>query len=51
MDLTDAYCDATTCYTVIGGVVVYADNNHVSNTYARTLAPYLGPRIVAALDG
>lgn len=51
IDLTDAYCDETTCYTVIGGVVVYADDNHVSHTYARSLAPYLGARVEAALIG
>jgi peptidoglycan/LPS O-acetylase OafA/YrhL len=45
LDLTDAFCDLTRCYSVIGNVVVYADSNHLSGTYSRTLMPYLGPRI------
>ena len=49
VDLSDAYCDGSTCHTVIGGVVVYADDNHVSHTYAMTLAPFLGARLDAAL--
>ena len=41
IDLTDFYCDKDTCPVVIGGVNVYADNNHLTVTYARTLGPYL----------
>jgi peptidoglycan/LPS O-acetylase OafA/YrhL len=39
VDLTDRFCDATTCPAAIGGVVVYADGNHISDAYAPTLAP------------
>jgi peptidoglycan/LPS O-acetylase OafA/YrhL len=46
IDLTDAYCDADRCYSVIGDVVVYADHNHISGTYSRTLMNYLGPLIL-----
>jgi hypothetical protein len=45
IDLSDAFCDSTKCYSVIGSVVVYADRNHISGTYARTLMPYLGPQL------
>ena len=41
LDLTPYYCDAQTCPAVIGGVNVYFDNNHLTVTYAKTLAPYL----------
>jgi hypothetical protein len=41
VDLTSFYCDKDTCPVVIGGVNVYFDNNHLTVTYARTLAPYL----------
>ena len=47
IDLTDAFCDAATCYSVIGDVVVYADSNHLSGTFARTLMNYLGPALLA----
>ncbi len=46
VDLTDFYCGVRTCPVVIGGVDVYVDSNHVSVTYARTLAPYLFKRLV-----
>jgi peptidoglycan/LPS O-acetylase OafA/YrhL len=39
IDFTDRFCDETTCPAVIGGVVVYADQNHISDVYAPTLAP------------
>ncbi|GAA2080107.1 acyltransferase family protein [Pseudolysinimonas kribbensis] len=45
VDMSDAFCDAARCYSVIGGVVVYADVNHISGTYARTIMPYLGKRL------
>lgn len=48
IDLTDAFCDETTCYSVIGDVVVYADHNHISGTYSRTLMPYLGPLLLGS---
>ncbi|MCW2760208.1 MAG: oatA 3 [Marmoricola sp.] len=41
IDLTSFFCDERECPVVIGGVNVYADNNHLSVTYAKTLAPYL----------
>lgn len=41
-----AYCDDTTCYAVVGGVVVYTDDNHISDTWARSLIPFIGPEIV-----
>lgn len=43
----DAYCDSQTCYSVIGGVVVYPDDNHTSETWVRSLMPYVGPEILA----
>jgi hypothetical protein len=50
IDMTDAYCDDTTCYSVIGNVVVYPDTNHITGTYSRTLMPYLGPKLLEAAD-
>lgn len=48
-DLTDYFCDDT-CYPVIGGALAYFDSSHISATYSRTLAPYLEPSLVAALE-
>ena len=41
IDLTDYYCDTTTCPSVIGGVNVYRDNSHLTITYTKTMAPYV----------
>jgi len=51
IDLTDAFCDASTCYPVIGGVVVFADERHVSTSYSRSIMPYLGPKIIDVVNG
>jgi len=40
IDMTRWYCDEDECPVVIGGANVYRDSNHVTITYARTLAPY-----------
>jgi hypothetical protein len=34
---------------VIGNVLVFADDDHLTVTYARTLAPLLAPQLQAAL--
>lgn len=39
-------CDGQFCYGVVGDVIVYADDNHVSETFARSLMPYLGPSLM-----
>ncbi|MDR7384369.1 acyltransferase family protein [Promicromonospora iranensis] len=41
IDLTDVYCDERECFPVIGGVTVYRDDDHLTDTFAGTLAPYL----------
>lgn len=49
-DLTDYFCDDTTCYPVIGNVIVYRDNNHLTAQYAKTLAPVLKKPLKDALE-
>ncbi|WP_051704568.1 acyltransferase family protein [Glycomyces sp. NRRL B-16210] len=48
-DLTDYICDAATCPPVVGNVLVYRDDAHLTNTYALTLAPYLERELLAVL--
>jgi peptidoglycan/LPS O-acetylase OafA/YrhL len=52
-DFTNTYCDSKICKAVIGGVIVNRDENHLTNTFARTLAPYLEKEIrdLLALSG
>ena len=49
-DLNDYLCDGDRCYAVIGGVTVFSDASHLTKTYATTLAPYLRPRLLAAVE-
>ncbi|WP_306878039.1 acyltransferase family protein [Paenarthrobacter nicotinovorans] len=37
LDMTDSFCFGETCPAVIGDVLVYRDDNHLTATYARTL--------------
>lgn len=41
-----ATCVGSRCYGLVGDVVVYADDNHVSETFARSLMRYLGPALI-----
>ncbi|MDM7892751.1 acyltransferase family protein [Curtobacterium caseinilyticum] len=50
VDLTPYYCTDTVCPAVIGGVLVHRDATHLTNTFAVTLAPYLGAEIARALE-
>ncbi|MCP2637514.1 acyltransferase [Microbacterium sp. HD4P20] len=42
IDLTDYFCDADTCYSVVGGVPVYYDADHLNLVYVRMLATAFG---------
>jgi hypothetical protein len=50
LSLTPYFCDARTCHALIGSVVVYLDAHHLTDTFSRSLAPYLGPRIAALIQ-
>jgi hypothetical protein len=41
VDLTPFFCDAGSCYPVVGGVLVHKDVNHLTRHFAETLGPYL----------
>jgi len=50
IDLSDYFCDRTTCRPVIGNVLVYRHMNHITATYVRTLAPMLQSELNRALQ-
>ncbi|MFC5141785.1 acyltransferase family protein [Actinomycetospora rhizophila] len=50
LDLTDHLCTDTVCPPEIGNVMVYLDDNHLSASYARSLAPVVSLLFPAALD-
>lgn len=47
IDVNDAICPTASCPAVIGNVLIFRDSNHLTATYARSLAP----RLDAALGG
>ena len=44
IDLSDLFCDETTCYPVVGDVIVYRDYSHLSTEYSTLLVPFLVQR-------
>jgi hypothetical protein len=54
IDLTSFQCSARYCFPVIGGVLVHKDIDHLTRTFAETLAPYIlrdYDRLAAAWTG
>jgi peptidoglycan/LPS O-acetylase OafA/YrhL len=49
VDLTDYICGPRACPPVVGNILVYRDDAHMTNTYAATLGPYLEAELAAAL--
>ena len=49
LDLSDQMCGSSRCPAMLGGIVVYRDENHLSGKFASTLAPALIVRLKAAL--
>lgn len=51
IDVRDVLCDESgRCHSLIGGVVVYADNNHFSLTFARTLRTWFDHELTPMLE-
>jgi hypothetical protein len=50
LDIADAVCDPTTCSGEIGNVLVYLDDNHLTATYATSMAALLEGKVFAALN-
>lgn len=49
-NMSDAFCDDATCYSVAGNIIMYRDDNHITATYARTIAPHLREPLEQALQ-
>ena len=47
LDMNDAVCGAPTCEASRGGKVIYLDSNHLTATFARSLAPLLAAKLDA----
>ena len=51
LDLADHVCDDTRCPAEIGNVLVYLDDNHLTASYATTMAPLIEDQVVSAVGG
>ncbi|MFG6502327.1 acyltransferase family protein [Microbacterium sp. P05] len=51
LDFTDVYCDDDTCRPVVGGANIYRDQDHLTVTFADTLAPQFTAALSAAMAG
>ncbi|MFE1644982.1 acyltransferase family protein [Microbacterium sp. P01] len=49
LDFTDVFCDDSACFPVVGGANLYRDQDHLTVTFADTLAPQYTAAITAAL--
>ncbi|WP_433555544.1 acyltransferase family protein [Pseudonocardia xinjiangensis] len=49
VDIADAVCDPDRCPAVIGNVLVYLDDNHLTATYSTSMADLLADQVHTAL--
>jgi hypothetical protein len=49
VDISQWLCTAKRCPAMVGNMLVYRDDNHLTTAYTRWLAPVLAPKLVAAL--
>jgi hypothetical protein len=49
LDLTDEFCPAAVCPAILHNMIVYRDQNHMTGTFASSLAPALAARLEAIL--
>ena len=50
LDFTDVFCDAEICAPVVGGANIYRDQDHLTVSFADTLAPWYTEAISDALS-
>ena len=50
LDFTDVFCDAEICAPVVGGANIYRDQDHLTVSFADTLAPWYTAAISDALS-
>jgi peptidoglycan/LPS O-acetylase OafA/YrhL len=51
LDLNDRVCATARCSVARGGIVVFTDDDHLTASFTRSLAPVLGARLAAAVPG
>jgi peptidoglycan/LPS O-acetylase OafA/YrhL len=51
VDMNDQICASARCGVTKGGIIVFTDDNHLTASFSRSVAPVLGARIEAAVRG
>jgi hypothetical protein len=51
VDMNDAICDMPRCSVERDGIVVFTDDNHLTATFSRSVAPLFAARLDSALAG
>ncbi len=49
IDLTDRLCNNNVCWAFQGGEIIYRDNNHLTGSFANSLAPALATKLSPGL--
>jgi peptidoglycan/LPS O-acetylase OafA/YrhL len=49
IDMNDQICSTARCPVVRNGIIVFTDDNHLTASFSRSLAPTLGARLAAAI--
>jgi len=49
IDMNDRICSSARCPTMRDGIVVFTDDNHLTASFSRSVAPVLGERLEAAV--
>jgi peptidoglycan/LPS O-acetylase OafA/YrhL len=50
LDMTDMLCDDNLCHAVRNGAIMYRDSNHLTGSFAASLAPTLEARLLPILN-
>ena len=45
IDMVDTICGPQLCPAVVGNIIVWRDNHHLTASYSLALAPYLAPKL------
>lgn len=50
LDLTDWICEAEVCPAIVGNIVVWRDQNHLTATYVRSMVPFIEDGLASIFD-
>jgi peptidoglycan/LPS O-acetylase OafA/YrhL len=50
LQIQDWFCTKNVCPPIVGNILVYRDDNHITTTYAEFLAPLMGSTLAPVVD-